>query len=178
MNSLENWMRRRLLFLFSFFAAAWGLAAAPLAAQAVDEMDRPAVVALSPTKAVYLDVIMAGSRIVAVGERGLIIYSDDRGRTWRQAKVPTSISLTRVKFATPSAGWAVGHSGIVLHTDDGGQTWTRQLDGRTAAQLALDAGPGRRGTRRCGQRQGPARPGRCPATGEGRAGQAISRSAV
>ncbi len=131
-------MRRRLLFLFSFFAAAWGLAAAPLAAQAVDEMDRPAVVALSPTKAVYLDVTMAGSRIVAVGERGLIIYSDDHGRTWRQAKVPTSISLTRVKFATPSSGWALGHSGIVLHTDDGGQTWTRQLDGRTAAQLALD----------------------------------------
>ena len=131
-------MRRNLLLLFSFFAAAWGLAAAPLAAQAVDEMDRPAVVVLVPAKAVYLDVAMAGNRIVAVGERGLIIYSDDRGRTWRQASVPTSVSLTRVKFATPMAGWALGHSGIVLHTADGGQTWTRQLDGRAAAQLALE----------------------------------------
>ena len=131
-------MRRRLLFLFFFFAAAWGLAAAPLAAQTVDELVRPAVVALSPTEAVYLDVTMAGSRIVAVGEQGLIIYSDDRGRTWRQAKVPTSVSLTKVQFATPDCGWAVGHSGVVLHTADRGQTWTRQLDGRTAAQLALD----------------------------------------
>jgi photosystem II stability/assembly factor-like uncharacterized protein len=139
MKSLENWMRRRLLFLFSLFAAAWGLAAAPLTAQAVDEMDRPAVDALSPTKAVYLDVTMAGSRIVAVGERGLIICSDDHGRTWRQASVPTSVSLTRVRFATPVAGWAVGHSGVVLHTVDGGQTWSRQLDGRSAAQLAVDA---------------------------------------
>lgn len=123
--------------MFALFAGMSGLSATALVAQTVDEMDRPAVVALAPTKAVYLDVTMAGGRIVAVGERGLIIYSVDHGRAWRQATVPTSVSLTRVRFANPSSGWAVGHSGVVLHTADGGQTWTRQLDGRTAAQLAL-----------------------------------------
>ena len=131
-------MRTIPLLLFSFFAPAW-LASVPLAAQTVDALDRPAVLTQSGEHATLLDVTMAGSRVVAVGERGLIVYSDDQGRTWRQASVPTSVSLTQVRFATPLAGWAVGHSGVVLHTSDGGQTWTRQLDGRAAAQIALDA---------------------------------------
>ncbi len=87
---------------------------------------------------VLLDVAKAGNRIVAVGERGVVVLSDDGGRSWRQGKVPTSVSLTRVKFATAKAGWAVGHSGVVINTEDGGETWTRQLDGRTAAKLAVE----------------------------------------
>jgi photosystem II stability/assembly factor-like uncharacterized protein len=129
-------MRRIQLLFFSFFAAALLV---PVSAQTVDALDRPAVATHSGEHATLLDVTMAGSRIIAVGERGVVVYSDDQGRTWRQGAVPTSASLTRVRFATPSAGWAVGHSGVVLHTSDGGKTWTRQLDGRAAAQLALDA---------------------------------------
>ncbi len=132
-------MRTKLLLLFSFLAAAGCALPVPLSAQIVDALDRPAVASQSGEHAVLLDVTTAGSRVVAVGERGLIVYSDDQGRNWRQASVPTSVSLTRVRFASRSAGWAVGHSGVVLHTSDGGQTWTRQLDGRTAAQLAVDA---------------------------------------
>ena len=132
-------MRRNLLPFLSFIAAAGFIMPIPLSAQTVDAMDRPAVASHSGEHAVLLDVTMAGSRVVAVGERGLIVYSDDQGRSWQQAQVPTSVSLVRIRFATPSAGWAVGHSGMVLHTADGGQTWTRQLDGRTAAQLAVDA---------------------------------------
>ena len=132
-------MRKSRLLLFSFFAAATFMASVSLHAQAVDALDRPAVATQSGEHATLLDVTMAGSRVVAVGERGVIVYSDDQGHSWRQGSVPTSVSLTQVRFATPSVGWAVGHSGVVLHTADGGKTWTRQLDGRTAAQLALDA---------------------------------------
>ncbi len=132
-------MRRSVILFFFFFAACVFIQPGLLSAQTLDALDRPAVATQSGEHAVLLDVTMAGSRVVAVGERGAIVYSDDQCRTWRQASVPTSVSLTQVRFATPSAGWAVGHSGVVLHTADGGKTWTRQLDGRTAAQLAVDA---------------------------------------
>ena len=131
-------MRRNVLLFLSSFAVLACLVPT-LHAQTIDALDRPALATNAGEHAVLLDVTMAGNRVVAVGERGLVVYSDDLGRTWRQASVPTSVSFTRVRFATPLAGWAVGHSGVVLHTSDGGRTWTRQLDGRTAAQLAVDA---------------------------------------
>jgi photosystem II stability/assembly factor-like uncharacterized protein len=75
---------------------------------------------------------------VAVGERGIIIYSDDAGETWQQAEVPVSVSLTAVSFTGPKTGWAVGHGGVVLHTTDGGETWVRQLEGTSVAQMAFE----------------------------------------
>jgi photosystem II stability/assembly factor-like uncharacterized protein len=67
----------------------------------------------------------------------VILISDDGGVSWRQAKVPVSLSLTQVSFATPQLGWAVGHAGVVLISSDGGETWTKQLDGVKAAALML-----------------------------------------
>ena len=69
----------------------------------------------------------AGSTLVAVGERGHIIRSTDKGTTWHQADhVPTQSTLTDVHFLGPKTGWAVGHDAIILYTDDAGLTWTRQ----------------------------------------------------
>lgn len=76
----------------------------------------------------------AGQRLVAVGQRGHILYSDDHGRTWQQARVPVSSDLLAVHFPTPQLGWAVGHDGVVLHSADGGASWALQLDGRQAAR--------------------------------------------
>lgn len=101
-------------------------------------MERPAVVAEKATKGVLLAVTRAGQRIIAVGERGIVLLSDDNGTSWRQAVVPVSVGLTGVRFVTPQRGWAIGHSGIVLGTLDGGETWSKQLDGKLAAQLTLD----------------------------------------
>lgn len=75
--------------------------------------------------------------MVAVGERGHIIYSDDEGKTWTQAKVPVSVLLTAVYFVTPEKGWAVGHGAVVLNTTDGGKTWHKQFDGVQANQEVL-----------------------------------------
>lgn len=69
----------------------------------------------------------AGQRIVVVGDRGVILLSDDAGRTWRQAQaVPVRTALTAVSFADEKHGWAVGHAGVILNTSDGGETWTLQ----------------------------------------------------
>lgn len=84
------------------------------------------------------DADRAGERIVAVGERGHIIYSDNGGDTWTQAAVPVSVTLTGLDFASPTDGWAVGHSGVVLHSADAGETWDLQLTGIRAFELAIE----------------------------------------
>jgi photosystem II stability/assembly factor-like uncharacterized protein len=119
-------------------AASW-LASVAWAAGTTDALDQPALLCRRPAQSVLLDLTTTGSRLIAVGERGIIVFSDDAGRTWHQAKVPTSVSLTAVQFPTAKEGWAVGHAGVVLHSEDGGETWARQLDGRIAARLALEA---------------------------------------
>ncbi|RBW50141.1 WD40/YVTN/BNR-like repeat-containing protein [Marinobacter sp. F3R11] len=91
---------------------------------------------LAPTNLLN-DAVRAGDRIVAVGERGHIIYSDDDGQTWTQGNVPVSVTLTAVDFGSETQGWAVGHSGVVLHTEDAGESWTLQLTGVEAAELAI-----------------------------------------
>jgi photosystem II stability/assembly factor-like uncharacterized protein len=105
----------------------------------LDPLHRPAMLSKLAEKSVLLAVTSAGKRLVAVGEHGVIVLSDDDGSSWYQATVPVSVTLTAVRFVTPESGWALGHSGIVLHSDDGGRTWVKQLDGKQAAQLALQA---------------------------------------
>ena len=78
------------------------------------------------TSNLYLDVARAGTRVVAVGDRGVILFSDDEGRHWQQAKTPTGVLLTAVCFADSRHGWAVGHDAVVLATRDGGSTWEQQ----------------------------------------------------
>lgn len=80
-------------------------------------------------KSLLQDIVRAGDRLVAVGERGHIAYSDDNGKTWLQADVPTRAMMNAVFFVSSDEGWAVGHDGLVLHTIDGGKTWEMQLDG-------------------------------------------------
>jgi photosystem II stability/assembly factor-like uncharacterized protein len=72
-------------------------------------------------------VVKAGNRFVAVGDHGVVLLSDDGGRSFRQAKrVPISAMLNAVSFADERHGWAVGHWGAILATEDGGETWQLQ----------------------------------------------------
>jgi photosystem II stability/assembly factor-like uncharacterized protein len=80
-------------------------------------------------QSLLLDITAAGERLVAVGERGHIVYSDDRGDTWQQALVPTTQMLTSVHFIDSRHGWAAGHDGLILASDDGGERWRIQRDG-------------------------------------------------
>lgn len=114
-------------------------AAATIEPVVVDLLDRPARISSRADRSVLLAVGRADRRLVAVGEMGILLLSDDNGATWRQVKVPTSVTLTNVRFVSANVGWVVGHGAVILHTRDGGETWARQLDGRQAAQLDVDA---------------------------------------
>ena|SRR5690554_1634031 len=121
-------------------AACLGLSmvwSAPAAYALADLIETPArQTDLAPSNLLN-DAVRAGDRIVAVGERGHIIYSDDGGKSWEQGSVPVSVTLTAVDFGTETHGWAVGHSGVVLHTEDGGENWSLQLTGIDASELAI-----------------------------------------
>jgi photosystem II stability/assembly factor-like uncharacterized protein len=103
-----------------------------------DPLQQPAQASRLASRSPLFAVAAAGSRLVAVGQRGHIVFSDDAGRHWEQAAVPVSVDLTGVHFATAQRGWAVGHDGVILATSDGGSHWTRQLDGRQAAALIVE----------------------------------------
>ncbi|MBT9596100.1 MAG: hypothetical protein IV094_08970 [Vitreoscilla sp.] len=115
-----------------------GLALLPLGAGAFQP---PQELAAQPTLLAagqpLLAIARAGTRIVAAGPRGHIVWSDDEGAHWTQAAVPVSSDLLAISFPSARRGWAVGHGGVVLHSDDGGSTWRRQLSGHAANALAL-----------------------------------------
>ena len=115
----------------------WGFAIASLAGGFVHPVDEPALASALAARSPLLAAGRAGDRVVAVGTRGHIVYSDDNGVTWRQATVPVSVDLVAVSFPAPNVGWAVGHAGVVLATRDGGATWTKQLAGKQAAEIAV-----------------------------------------
>jgi photosystem II stability/assembly factor-like uncharacterized protein len=111
-------MQRRTLFRA---LAAGGLL--PLAARAAapaasspwrDVLDSPAQISPLAPRALLTGLARAGQRVVAVGQRGHVLLSDDAGKTWQQAQVP-----------------------VVLHSADAGKTWTRQLDGRSLGDVLV-----------------------------------------
>jgi photosystem II stability/assembly factor-like uncharacterized protein len=121
-----------------FFAIAVSATAFSLAGAATIDSRSPVLKANT-----YLDIARAGDRVVAVGDRGLIVYSDDDGHTWRRANSPTRVLLTAVCFADANHGWAVGHDAVVVGTRDGGASWQVQYSDvlsvdRTAADLDDD----------------------------------------
>ncbi|TWT48839.1 YCF48-related protein [Botrimarina hoheduenensis] len=69
----------------------------------------------------------------AVGDRGVILATDNGGRTWSRQGAPIEGALQSVSFIDARRGWAVGglvqpHTrvsiGVVLRTKDGGRTWS------------------------------------------------------
>jgi photosystem II stability/assembly factor-like uncharacterized protein len=104
-----------------------------------DSANRPAEHAPLAASSLLLDLAVAGGRLVAVGERGHVMLSDDQGATWRQARsVPTRVMLTAVYFVDAQYGWAVGHDETILNSADGGETWTRSHFAPEAQQPLLD----------------------------------------
>lgn len=74
-------------------------------------------------RSLLLDIeVVHDKKLVAVGEFGHILFSDD-GTTWHQSNVPLRSTLTSVFFLDSNIGWAVGHDATILNTLDGGSTW-------------------------------------------------------
>lgn len=110
---------RRSLILCGAVTALW-LYGPVLAAKAPEPAPLPA----ASVRQLLLDVTPAGTRLVAVGERGRIFLSSDQGTTWRMVATPGEATLTAVHFHDERHGWAVGHDAVILRTEDGGASWT------------------------------------------------------
>ena len=117
-------------------ALAGSLISTAVASQAPDY-------AISSDKArhsLLLDITLTPeqNRIITVGDRGHILYSDDDGKVWKQATVPTQQMLTSVYFSTPSTGFAVGHDALILKTTDSGGSWQILYQDRALEAPLLD----------------------------------------
>ena len=110
-------------------AAAQGLPAVPLYAERAPLAGQSLLVAIAA----------AGGRLVAVGDRGVIVLSDDQGASWTQAvQVPTQALLTGVCFLDAQHGIAVGHDELILTSADAGRTWQRTHYAPEAQRPLLD----------------------------------------
>lgn len=85
-----------------------------------------------------LDLAQAGDRLVAVGEMGSILVSDDQGAHWKKSQTPSTALLTAVHFVDSQHGWAVGHDLLILATQDGGLSWVQQHAAPEESRPLLD----------------------------------------
>lgn len=119
----------------AMLALALGMWAESAQAAAADEYSTESAKA---SQSLLIDVTHAGKRLVAVGDRGHILFSDDQGNTWTQARVPTRQLLTAVFFLDDKRGWAVGHDAQILASNDGGATWSKQFEDLSREAPLLD----------------------------------------
>ncbi|MCG7564822.1 YCF48-related protein [Pseudoalteromonas sp. CnMc7-15] len=100
----------------------WAVLLLPLGVSAQQETPQPAYQADSATRTLFTDITTTESRVIAVGQHGTIVYSDD-GEQWQQATTPIDTLLTAVFFIDNQQGWACGHDASILGTTDGGASW-------------------------------------------------------
>ncbi len=74
-------------------------------------------------KAVFMDLAIHNQAVFAVGERGIILTSTDKGDSWEQIASPVDITLTSITFTNKGHGWIVGHESTILHSTDNGASW-------------------------------------------------------
>uniref|UniRef100_A0A486XJK3 FIG002465: BNR repeat protein n=1 Tax=Rheinheimera sp. BAL341 TaxID=1708203 RepID=A0A486XJK3_9GAMM len=117
-------MCKKLILLAAFscfgFSASSTAEVEPSAPEAAYQVPQAA-------KSLLTDLInVGGQKLVAVGERGHILLSQD-GSSWLQASVPVQANLNSVYFLNNQLGWAVGHDATILVTRDGGASWQLQF---------------------------------------------------
>lgn len=72
----------------------------------------------------------AGAVAIASGPAGIVVRSDDDGRTWTRVRTTTDLDLFDVAITESGHAWAVGEQGVVIRSEDGGRTWTGAVFGR------------------------------------------------
>lgn len=78
-------------------------------------------------RSLLLDITRRDETLIAVGERGHVLVSNNGGAQWTQVSVPSRALLTAVIMADQEHCWIVGHDAVILHSSDRGKTWTRQF---------------------------------------------------
>src|SRR6187431_1150892 len=97
-------MKRSSKFWRALAGSGLGLALAATAGAADDKgfrdvLDTPALTSALASRAPLSALARAGeNRLVAAGQRGHILWSDDGGAKWQQATVPLSSDLLALSF--------------------------------------------------------------------------------
>jgi len=73
--------------------------------------------------------------VAIYGGMGVILATNDGGKTWRHQLDATAAWLSAVHFIDLSNGWAVGEYGTVMRTRDGGNAWTQMRNVPTPTWL-------------------------------------------
>ncbi|MBK8325164.1 MAG: hypothetical protein IPL06_21515 [Betaproteobacteria bacterium] len=132
-------MSSRFTLACAFACAGFALAAGP--APGADPAPSSSVAPFGKVtmqRLMIVDATRRGSRVVAVGDRGYIVLSDDEGKTWRRAKSPPAPLLTAIEMIDAKTGWAVGHDSVILATTDGGENWVQQFSAPSEQRPLLD----------------------------------------
>ncbi|AQZ96456.1 YCF48-related protein [Halopseudomonas phragmitis] len=85
------------------------------------------------------DLVQFEGRVVAVGERGSIILSDDLGDTWRTTHSDRElpVTLTGINWLGEQTLIAVGHDELMLRSDDAGESWQVIMNDSDAGEPLL-----------------------------------------
>jgi photosystem II stability/assembly factor-like uncharacterized protein len=110
----------------------------PLVNAQGDALQESAIISPIAQHSLIMDIDRVGDQLIAIGERGHILRSDDQAKSWQQVEAPVRVTLTSTFFVDDRHGWAVGHDGVVLRSRDGGNSWVKVLDGYQANQIVLD----------------------------------------
>jgi photosystem II stability/assembly factor-like uncharacterized protein len=71
----------------------------------------------------FKDVFFVGDAGWIVGGEGLILHSNDGGKTWNKQSSGVQETLLKVFFLNRDKGFTVGGDGTILKTDNGGTSW-------------------------------------------------------
>ena len=69
------------------------------------------------------DVAYVNSRIIAVGNQGKILMSDNDGLDWKVINSGVSDSFSRIQMTDARTGYIIGYYGTILKTENGGDSW-------------------------------------------------------
>ncbi|HVN89675.1 MAG TPA: YCF48-related protein [Candidatus Binataceae bacterium] len=85
--------------------------------------------------------ILSSGRAIVVGDKGLVMTSDDKGKTWSRQQLKnglTPFDLYSVAFTSDGAvGWIAGDGGSLFKSTDQGKTWTLQPTKLAAALMKV-----------------------------------------
>lgn len=57
------------------------------------------------------------------GFNGLILKTEDGGKTWEKNTFDSRVNFFRVLFLNPDKGFITGDNGTIIYTNDGGKSW-------------------------------------------------------
>ena len=80
---------------------------------------------IHPDRLLVNGLAQKGSRLIAAGELGHILYADNADGPWHEAKIDPDrgSTFTRAAFIDDKTALAVGHDGWIVRSTDGGMTW-------------------------------------------------------